>query len=194
MLPSVVLPSLVTLSAVAGTWSVTDKTDDCTFYRGAERDGMTPVRVVCSWPEADAAQVHAVLSSPERHASVFGGLSESSVIGRAGGSERVYLRYRARGMSDREVVVDYDSSPIDGGRRYWWHKSADQRGLRGDTVQLPMTAGSWEVQDGASGQGVTVAYELRLKLGGAIPGFLVDWAQTGAVADSLGELRRRVTQ
>ncbi len=182
-------PSLVYALATAG-WTVSNTSDGCTFYKGTTEGDVTPVRVECDWTDVDAGKMHRLLSRPESHASVFGGLAEAKVLSEEGARATVYQRFAALGIGDREVVVDYTESSIANGRQYLWRKSADQSGLRGDAVEVPDTSGKWEVTE--NGEHVQLVYELRLKIGGMVPGFAVKWAQTSAIQQTIVDLKSRV--
>lgn len=162
--------------------------EECALRTGAPVDGIRPVQIDCRWSDVDVDRLHAALADPAAQAGIFAGLTESVVVGRQGRTTRVRQRFSASPASDREVVVDYRVDAIDGGRRYSWHKSVDQSALRGDAVEVDVHEGSWEVREQADG--VRVTYELRLALGGMLPGFMTSWAQGGAIRETLAELER----
>lgn len=182
-------PTVIFALASAG-WTVSNEADGCTYYKGSAEGDITPIRVECDWTDVDAGKMHRLLSRPGSHASVFGGLAEANVVEQQGARTRVYQRFAARGITDREVVVDYNTTSVDGGRRYGWRKSGDQSSLRGDGVEVPDTSGAWEVRE--DGEHVKLTYELRMKLGGMVPGFAVKWAQTSAIQDTIDELKNKV--
>jgi hypothetical protein len=171
-------------------WTVTATEAGCTYQRGSAEGDVTPIRVECDWTGVDAARLHAVLSDPGNHDRVFSGLGEATVVERRGAVNRVYQRFVAKGITDREVVVDIATSDLPGGKRYAWTKSADQSALRGDGVEVPSNSGKWEVTE-VDGR-VRLVYELRLAVGGMVPGFLMKWFQGGAIQQTIGELRRAV--
>lgn len=182
-------PTVVFALASAG-WTVSNQADGCTYYKGSAEGDITPIRVECEWADVDASKMHRLLSRPASHDGVFGGLAEADVVKQEGAITRVYQRFAARGITDREVVVDYRTTSVDGGKRYGWRKSGDQTSLRGDGVEVPDTSGLWEVRE--QGESVTLTYELRMKLGGMVPGFAVKWAQTSAIQDTIDELKEKV--
>lgn len=193
MTPVLLFGLSAVLSPAHAGWSVTKNAGDCSYLQGsAGADGTTPVRVECEWADVDAAALHGILARPESHAAAFSGLSEARVVRRSGPIAQVYQRFAARGVSDREVVVEYSAEDVPSGRRYQWRKSADQSTLRGDAVEVPTTEGKWEVTE-ADGK-VRLVYELRLKLGGLVPSFMVRWAQGGAVEQTIEELRSKVSR
>lgn len=182
-------PTLLFAVGTAG-WTVSNNADGCTYFKGAQEGDITPIRVECEWSDVDAGKMHQLLSRPESHDRVFGGLSEANLLSREGALTRVYQRFAARGITDREVVVEYEATTVDGGKRYGWRKSVDQSTLRGDAVEVPDTTGLWEVRE-SEGK-VQLTYELRMKLGGMVPSFAVKWAQTSAIQDTIDELKARV--
>lgn len=183
-------PTLIFALSTAG-WTVANQADGCTYYKGATEGEVTPVRVECDWTDVDAGKLHALLGDPGRQARTFSGLAEAEVVDRSGPVTRVYQRFAARGMGDREVIVDYSSSNIDGGRRYRWRKSDNQSSLRGDAVEVPQTSGTWEVADKGDGH-VKVTYELRMVVGGMVPSFALKWFQGAAIQQTIDELKSKV--
>ena len=182
-------PTVLFALATAG-WTVSNKSDGCTYFKGAAEGDITPIRVECAWTDVDAGKMHRLLARPGSHDGVFGGLAESRLVEEEGSRSRVYQRFAATGMSDREVIVDYDTTAVEGGRRYFWRKSTDQSALRGDAVEVPETSGLWEVTE-SQGQ-VRLTYELRMKVGGMVPGFAMKWFQTGAIQSTIDELKAKV--
>jgi hypothetical protein len=182
-------PTVVFAMATAG-WTVSNQADGCTYFQGSPEGDITPIRVECDWTDVDAGKMHHLLSRPDTHDGVFGGLAEASTVQKEGALTRVYQRFAARGIGDREVVVDYSTSSVTGGKRYGWRKSADQSGLRGDAVEVPETSGLWEVTE--DGEHVKLTYELRMKVGGMVPSFAMKWFQTSAIQDTIMDLKRKV--
>ena len=183
------IPTIFLAVATAG-WTVSEKVDGCTYFKGAPEGDITPIRVECDWTDVDASKMHTLLSRPGSHDGVFNGLAEADVVDREGARSRVYQRFAARGMTDREVIVDYSTSSVTGGKRYGWRKSKDQSDLRGDAVEVPETSGLWEVTE--EGEHVRLTYELRMKVGGMVPGFALKWFQTSAIQDTIQDLKARV--
>ncbi len=185
--PILLAAQLAAHPAHAG-WIRQSTKNGCSYFRGnTDRSGLTPVRVECDWDDVDAKAIHENLASPDAQVRVFSGLAEARVIS----STRVYQRFSARGVSDREVVVDVETDTVPGGWAYRWRKSADQTNLRGDAVEVGATEGMWEVTE-VDGR-VRLVYELRLGLGGMVPTFMVRWAQGGAVQQTIEELKAAVT-
>ena len=182
-------PSVLFAIATAG-WTVSNEADGCVYYKGTPEGDVVPIRVVCDWTDVDASKMHEVLARPGSHDGVFEGLAEANVVSKQGALSRVYQRFAARGMSDREVVVEYRTSTVEGGKRYGWRKAPDQSGLRGDAVEVPETSGLWEVTE--EGEHVRLTYELRMKVGGMVPAFAMKWFQTGAIQGTIDELKARV--
>ncbi len=191
MTPSPLLGIVLGLSSAHAGWTLSKHAEGCDYLQGSPgADGITPVRVECTWSEVDASALHRLLARPEGHASTFSGLSEARLVQREGPITRIYQRFSARGVTDREVVVDFRTEELPNGRSYRWTKSGDQSSLRGDGVEVPATEGQWAVTE--QGGQVRLVYELKLKLGGMVPSFMVRWAQGGAVEQTIVELRERV--
>jgi hypothetical protein len=187
---ALVLVGLLAAPLAHAGWTVTATEAGCTYQRGSAEGDITPIRVECDWTGVDAARLHSVLSDPGNHDRVFSGLGEATLVERRGAVSRVYQRFVAKGITDREVVVDFAMSDVPGGRRYAWSKAPDQSALRGDGVEVPANSGKWEVTE-VDGR-VRLVYELRLAVGGMVPGFLMKWFQGGAIQQTIGELRRAV--
>jgi hypothetical protein len=102
------------------------------------------------------------------------------------GSYEIYLRYAPRFVvvSARDVVINVQRQ--DNGCSW-----SERRGLvpeRSGTVRMPVLRGSWTV-DAAAGTGSRVVYQVTVKPGGRIPGWLV---RRGA-ASALPDVIERVT-
>jgi hypothetical protein len=181
--------ALLLLAGIAHAgWTVDVVEDGCTFLRGAAENGVTPIRVECDWTDIPAADLHAFLARPENHDGFFTGLAEATLVDRDNGKTKIYQRFEAKGITDREVVVEYETEALPNGKRYGWTKSADQSSLKHDCVEVPTTTGKWEVEE-KDGE-VHVVYELRMLVGGMVPGFMMKWFQGGAIRQTLKDLKR----
>jgi hypothetical protein len=159
---------------------------DCRLSK-LERDGPSiPVRAECDWP-IPTDRLLAMLESWEAHALYFGNLRESAVLGFEGDSVIVRQLHQAAGISDREVVVEWNVTPLETGRRYSWHKSPDQSAATGRGVEAEDYEGSWEITSTETGSHLVL--ELRYAPGGRVPFFLVRWFQGSGIRQVLSELR-----
>lgn len=158
----------------------------CDVEKLPRRGGAGGVRATCEWP-VPASRVQSLLNQWGRHHRYFSSLADSEIVDNQGGVVTVRQVHRARGMSDREVVVNWSRSSIAQGMRYKWNKATDQSALSGDNVEVAVHDGKWEVTE--SGEGARVVYESYYLPGGSIPGFLVRWFQSDGVIDVLEQFR-----
>ena len=159
---------------------------DCRFTELAHDGPTIPLRAECDWP-IPVDRLRAMLDSWEAHALYFSNLEESSVLGFEGDSVIVRQIHRARGISDREVVVKWDVAPLERGWRYTWQKSPDQSAATGRRVEVEEYAGRWEIT--ATETGSHLVLETRYAPGGRVPFFLVNWLQGAGIQHVLDELR-----
>lgn len=168
-------------------WTQTGADHGCTFHKApTEASGATPVRVECDW-DIDPAALTAVLGEPGDHHRIFGSLQDSESLGAVGGTERVRQVHKASGASDRELIVDIQTSTVSGGTRFSWKKSGDQTGRKTDGVEPDLSEGFWEVT--AKGPRSHLVYEFRYLAGGNVPAFLVRWFQGAGINGVIGDLR-----
>jgi hypothetical protein len=180
------LAFLLVSSALAG-WTVTDASNDCTFYRGEAEGEVVPLRAECDWPIAPA-ELTGLLERIDDHNLYFSSVSVSRVVASNAGEHNVYQVHVATGISDREAMLLYTDGPVEGGHRFEWKVNPDQSGITGEKVRLVEDAGKWEITARAGG-GSHVVYELRYDAGGSVPGFVVRWFQGAGVRTLVGELR-----
>jgi hypothetical protein len=186
MLPLFLAASLTL--AQAG-WEETARDNGCVFYKATttEADGVQPVRATCDWP-IKPKTLHRLLDKVEDHDLYFSGITKCNLIGHEGAVARTWQLHETPGMSAREVVLDMETTVIDGGWRFAWTKAADQSHNTGGGVEIELNTGMWEVTDNGQG-GSKVVYELRYKPGGNVPGFMVRWFQGSGMQSLIGELR-----
>ncbi|MFT4978347.1 MAG: hypothetical protein ACI8S6_004255 [Myxococcota bacterium] len=177
------LLGLMVTSALAGEWTQSAEEHGCTFYLGVRSGDYAPVRAVCQW-DIPPEKLQAILAKSADHDRYFSSVAAAEQLP----SGQFRQIHQASGISNREVIVDMGSTPIDGGVRYWWKKADDQSALTGDNVEVRANAGKWEVT-AAPGGGSSVVYELLYDPGGSVPGFLVRWFQTAGAQDLVRELR-----
>lgn len=177
---------LLVTSALAG-WTVTNESNDCTFYKGDSVGEVLPVRAECDWP-IEPSKLQGLIARIDDHNLYFSSVALSRVVATNAGEHNVYQVHVATGISDREAMLLYTDEPITGGHRYTWRVNPDQTGITGEKVRLVEDAGKWEITAGASG-GSHVVYELNYDAGGSVPGFVVRWFQGSGVRTLVGELR-----
>ena len=178
---------LLVSTALAG-WTVTDESNDCTFYKGEpDANEIVPLRAECDWA-IPPAKLQGLIAKIDDHNLYFSSVSVSRVVASNAGEHNVYQVHVASGISDREAMLLYTDQPIDGGHRYSWRVNPDQTGITGDKVRLTEDFGKWEITTGTGG-GSHVVYELNYDAGGSVPGFVVRWFQGSGVRTLVGELR-----
>jgi hypothetical protein len=159
---------------------------DCILTELEGNGAPISMRAECDWP-ISPERLRPIIESWEAQARHFSGLAESAVLGTEGGSVIVRQLHRATGISDREVVVEWDVTPFENGWRYSWRKSPDQSAATGRGVEVEDYAGSWEIT--TAGTGSHVVLETRYAPGGRVPFFLVRSFRGSGVRQVLDELR-----
>ncbi len=159
---------------------------DCTLTNLEDDRAPVSLRAECDWP-IPADRIGAILEDSEAQVRYFSNLGESTVLGTEGNSVIVRQLHQATGISDREVVVEWDVTPVEGGRRYTWRKSPDQSAATGRGVEVELYAGSWEITTTETGSHVVM--ETRYAPGGRVPFFLVRSFQGAGIRQTLDELR-----
>ena len=159
---------------------------DCILTKLEHDRAPVSVRAECDWP-IPVERLGAILESSEAQVHYFSSLGESTVLGTEGDSVIVRQLHRATGISDREVVVEWDVTPIERGRRYSWRKSPDQSAATGRGVEVEDYTGSWEITTTETGSHVVL--ETRYAPGGRVPFFLVRSFQGAGIRQTLDELR-----
>jgi len=177
------------LTAAHAGWEETARDNGCVFYKSTttEADGAQPVRATCDWP-IQPKTLHRLLDKVEDHDLYFSGITKCNLIREDGAVARTWQLHETPGLSAREVVLDMETTDIEGGWRFTWTKAADQSHNTGGAVEIALNTGKWEVTDNGSG-GSKVVYELRYKPGGSVPGFMVRWFQGSGMQSLIGELR-----
>jgi hypothetical protein len=160
--------------------------DDCVLTELEDDGAPVSVRVECEWP-IPVERLQALLESSEAQARYFSHLGESTVLGTKGDSVIVRQLHRATGISDREVVVEWDATPFEDGWRYSWRKSPDQSAATGRGVEVEDYEGSWELTPTETGS--HIALETRYAPGGRVPFFLVRSFQGSGIQQVMRELR-----
>jgi hypothetical protein len=143
------------------------------------------VRAECDW-SIPVERLRAVLEPLEAQALHFSSLEEATVLGVEGDTVMVRQLHRATGISDREVVVEWNSTPIESGWLYSWRKCPDQSAATGRGVEVERYEGSWEIT--ATESGSHVVLETRWAPGGSVPFFLVHWFRGSGIRQVLSEL------
>ena len=90
----------------------------------------------------------------------------------------IYLRYASRYVvvAPRDVVIDVQR----GSNGCTWSETAESLENRSDTVRMPLLRGSWVVE-ALEASRTRVTYQIVVKPGGSIPGWLVRRGAAGAL-------------
>ncbi len=176
------------LGAPPGFQVTRDDVSGCTLMLGErEADGVVPMRAECHWPEVTVAHFHETFAPWDHHDRFFSSVSVSEILEEDGDRLRVRQIHVARGISDREVIIDATRAPLDeGGFRYAWTLASDQV-EGGDLIVPARNDGHWEVRPHPEG-GVAVVHQLAYDPAGRVPGFVVRWFQTSGLAEIVTDL------
>ena len=162
------------------------KSNGCTLVQQPAEGDVTPIHVECRWPVA-AERLNGLLTDVEAQSRIFSGLTESVLIEKRDDYALVRQVQQARGMADREVILEWRIEPIPHGYRYQFQKARDQSALTGKRVEVAQNAGYWQVV--SDRDGTQLVYELRYLPGGDLSPFLVHMFQASAVNEAMSELR-----
>lgn len=162
------------------------KSNGCTVVQQPAEGDVTPVHVECRWP-VPAERVQELVGDVEAHGHIFSGLAQSAVVENRDGHLLVRQVQQAKGMADREVILEWRVEPIPDGYRYQFRKAPDQSALTGMHIEVAQDIGYWEVV--SDGDGARLVYELRYLPGGGVPPFLVRTFQSSAISAAMSELR-----
>ena len=107
--------------------------------------------------------------------------------GEIGGRYEIYLRYAPRFLvvSARDVVLDVRQQ-ADGCA---WSEVPDRVPQQAGAVRMPLLRGSWTVEPIDASRS-RVAYEVAVRPGGSIPGWMVRRGAVSALADVVGRVAR----
>ncbi len=162
------------------------KSNGCTFVQQPAEGDIQPIHVECQWP-VPAERLNELLRDVQGQGRIFSGLEESVLVEKRDDSVLVRQVQQAKGMADREVILEWHVEPIAHGYRYRFAKARDQSALSGKRVEVAQNAGYWEVS--SDGDGSRLVYELRYLPGGDVSPFLVHMFQSSAVNGVMSELR-----
>ncbi len=162
------------------------KSNGCTVVQQPAEGDITPIHVECRWP-VPAERLNGLLGDVEAQGRIFSGLAESVLVEKSDNHLLVRQVQQARGMADREVIIEWRVEAIPHGYRYRFEKARDQSALSGKRVEVAQDAGFWEVV--SNGDGTRLTYELRYLPGGDVSPFLVHMFQSSAINGAMSELR-----
>jgi hypothetical protein len=107
--------------------------------------------------------------------------------GEIGGRYEIYLRYASRYfvVSARDVVLDVRREATGCA----WSEVADRVPPRSGAVRMPLLRGSWTVE-AIDPSRSRVTYEIAVRPGGSIPGWMVRRGAIGALPGIIGRVAR----
>lgn len=173
------------------TWSEDGRESGCVRYRGAKRDQMIPMRVVCVWPVSKES-LKAVLESPQDYDQCFSRVEQSDLISvstrRGLRRIRVYQIHESSPASDRAIYIDYREEERGDVWRLRFGKSPRHlvKPIT-DFIEVKENRGYWQVEPHSRGARLT--FEGLYDPGGSVPSFLVRWFLSGGVQTMMDELR-----
>ncbi|MBT3219269.1 MAG: hypothetical protein HN348_09275 [Proteobacteria bacterium] len=176
-----VLPILVSVAIAAPPdYRQTKEVNDCTLYLGPADNGTVPMHAECVWPELPFEKVDRLLSKWEDHDLYFSSVTACDLVRQDGNRTMVVQTHQSSGISDRQINLWMEKTPLDGGGFRWrWTKANDPVTLLKGNVEAERDDGHWEIAP--EGSGVKVTYHLLYAPGGSVPGFLVRWFQTSGL-------------
>jgi hypothetical protein len=150
-------------------------------------------------PGLNARQVRAVAELPHPSGEIIPvvcdftqpldpDMREARVLsGEIGGRYEIYLRYAPRYVvvSARDVVLDV--RPEANGCS--WSEVAGRLPLQSGAVRMPLLRGSWTVEPIEATRS-RVTYEIAVRPGGSIPGWIVRRGAAGALPEVIGRVSR----
>jgi hypothetical protein len=173
---------------VSKTTEADAATGKCTIYAGPSRDGITPLRAECHWPEASIDRIDARFGDQGVHDEVFSAIAESVVERTEGGVAFVRQVHTARGITDRECRLQMTRSLAGGTLTYGWSLDPAFATPAEGRVLVAHDTGAWTFSAAPEG-GVNVTYDLAYGPGGSVPGFMVRAFQGSGFEAAISELR-----
>lgn len=161
----------------------------CRLYRGPADGGLAPARAECHWPEVAPTALEGLLARYDRYDELIPPVTRSVVVRTEGGRALVHQVAHTRGLAPREVLLWMERASSDGTARFRWTTAADQPlDLPPRHVRAPRNEGWWEVAAHPRG-GAQVVHQVTYDPGGAVPAWLVRWAQVGGLREIMENVR-----
>lgn len=171
-------------------WIASASASGCVVTTGPDVvPGVPSLHARCTWPDASLEAVRAHLAAVDEHNRFVWSIAEDHVVETQSGRTLVHQRHVVPGARPREVQVWAWLEELEhGGLRVAW--LADQRDfeLSPGAVRADRAEGEWRVRQRPAG-GVEVELDLVYAPGGAVPAFVVRWAQSWGAARVLSDLR-----
>lgn len=187
------LVAVGTAQAAPAGFKVTKTTDACTISSGpADAAGIVPMMAECVWPDVTLDKVDARFSPWDAHDEVFSAIVSSVIERTDGGKAYVRQVHRAKGITDRECVLEMTKTSEGGGTKFAW-RTSPPGAISADRVEVEHDVGYWLFVPRAEG-GVAVTYYLEYGPGGSVPGFIVRAFQGSGFEGATTELRAFLTR
>jgi hypothetical protein len=152
------------------------------------------VRAITELPFA-ADAVAAVACDFTQYGSLVLGVQEARLIaGQPSGDHEVYLHYAPRYVvvAARDVVIRVERSGTgEGASQCRWSEVVGRVSERRGVVRMPLLRGSWTIER-LSASRSRVTYQLAVKPGGSLPGWLVRRGALGELAEIIERLAQRL--
>jgi hypothetical protein len=156
--------------AVASAGELVKEADNCLFYKeDARPDGLIPISVSCRWEDVSFDALQGLIKNYANHDEVWKSVKSASWAGRNGEWMQVHHVHSIPGVAEREVVLEWQSSPTDNGVRHVWRRAADQPEPAEGRVLIAADEGFYQV--GRNGDAVSLEAEFVYDPSGNIP----DW-------------------
>lgn len=179
----------IALAAPTG-FDLVGKGAGCQFYRApVEEDGNQAARAECHWPEVPPERLAAWLGRFERYDELIPPVVRSEIVRVDGERSLVHQVARTRGLAPRQVLIWMQSRSSDASTRVGWTTATGEplalaprhhRALRNE--------GWWEVSAHPDG-GAQVVHQVLYDPGGAVPAWVVRWAQVGGLREVMQNVR-----
>lgn len=178
--------------ALAGgpeTWETVKTTGGCEYRLGpVEDDGNRLLWTRCTWPEADAEQVDALIAAYGDHDATWASIATCEEVERTEELVRVRHVHDLPGVSDREIELTWTwTTEDDGATRHSWVRSPEQPEVDASRVNPLRDEGWYLVRAGDTG--VIVDALMVYDPGGNIPGWLTHATQVSTADFMMQELR-----
>lgn len=157
--------------AVASAGELVKEADNCLFYKEDPRpDGLIPVSVSCRWEDVSFDALQGLIKNYANHDEVWKSVKSASWAGKNGDWMKVHHVHSIPGVAEREVVLEWQSSPTENGVRHVWRRAADQPEPGEGRVLIAADEGFYQV--GRNGDAVSLEAEFVYDPSGNIPSWV----------------------
>ena len=177
-------------SLAEDNWIETARENNCVFYKGKIKNGITPIRAVCDWEHINPSKLNALLQEAADYDKYFSGLASCDPADPVDGINRVLQIHKYTGLTARAAFIEFQQQEIPNGKRYTYTKSKDQTKLKKEFVEIKTHTGHWDVIRRKLGS--RLIFESRYSAGGAVPNFLIRWFQGAGTRKVVADLKKYV--